>query len=117
MLKRFKFPGWKRVLMFTALVCALPLVPEALLLVDVVGLEATFVFLFLYAQSSIQDLASRASYGYYVVESKIQNQPAYQAVSGVGFGLSAAASFFVFWATGSLVFAVCTLGPAILSQV
>jgi len=51
--------------MFTALVCALPLVPEALLLVDVVGLEATFVF----------------------------------------------------WATGSLVFAVCTLGPAILSQV
>jgi len=67
-----RLPSWKRILMIAGLVCLLPLMPEILLLLDVVGLETTVAFLLLYGQTIVQDLANRASYAYYLVESKLQ---------------------------------------------
>jgi len=110
-----KLLGWKRGLAIAGLVCFIPLMPEVLLLLDVVGLEATVFFLLLYAQTIVQDLAGRASYAYYFFESKVQSSQFFQPVSYTSFGFSTVASVLVLFVTGSLAFAICTWSPLLLT--
>jgi len=110
-----KHPKVKRVLMVLLFLCLLPLAPEMLVLLDVVGLEATLVFFFLYSNQLVQEFTSRLSYAYYVVEARVSKMQQFAPVERFGFGISVVASFATLFVTGSLTLALFTWGPVLLA--
>jgi len=101
--------------MVLVLLCLLPLAPELLILLDVVGLEATLVFFIVYSNQLIQEFASRVSYAYYLVEARLLTRQQFVPVQGFGFGVSVVASFTTLFLTGSLTLALFTWLPVLLA--
>ena len=101
--------------MVLLLLCLIPLAPELLLILDVVGLEATLMFFFLYSNQLLQEFTSRMSFAYYASEARVLSKQAFLPVGRVGFSVSVVVSFATLFVTGSLTLALLTWGPVLLA--
>ena len=107
----------KRVLMIVLFVCLLPLAPELLIIMDVVGIEATLLFLFLYSNQLLREFTDRLSFAYYVAEARVHSKRPYARVGMLGFGASVVASVATLLVTGSLTLALLTWSPVLMAQI
>ena len=108
-------PRLKQILMILLLLLLLPLAPELLIILDVVGLETTLLFFFLYSNQLLQEFTGRISFLYYTAESRIQAKQEFLPTGTAGFSISVLASTATLFLTGSLTLALFTWGPALLA--
>ena len=70
--------------MILLLLFLLPLAPELLIILDVVGLETTLLFFFLYSNQLLQQFTGRISFLYYTAEARIQSKQVFLPIRAGG---------------------------------